>query len=242
MQPLISLRSMQKRVAWSKTHQQAGTDWTRIAAGDSCYFTLNGTTPGGKYWHFKGQKPIRFRPNRSQQLHAYAIISAHGKTELQFVSGTTGIKPQYNRKTTKKGQAAKLTGVGSEEFQEKMLQHLVPETRQLFTAAGAGEPTFLLDNAPAHRSKSTKKFYADHGIQVLQNWPSNSPDLNPIENVWGIIKPQVYRQQYTSLAELKAAVLRAWAELPQSTLRNLMLSMPKRLSKVLRQRGGYIGY
>jgi hypothetical protein len=186
------------------------------------------------------------KPNKNQQLHCYGIMSAHGTTALHFVSGTTGIKPQYTRKTTKKGQAAKLTDVGSEEFQEKMLNNLVPETRQVFAAAGDGEPSFLWENAPAHVSKSTKKFYADNGIQVLQNWPANRPDLNPIENVWGIIKPKVYRQQYTTLEELKAAVLRAWAELPQSTLRNLMLSMPRRLRRVLRsvlrQRGGYIGY
>lgn len=242
MQPLITLRSMQRRVAWAKQHLQAETDWSGVAAGDSTYFTLNGQTPDGRYWHMKGQKPIRFRPNKSNQLHAYAIMSMHGKTQLHFVSGTTGLKTQYTRKTTKKGQSSKLTGVGSEEVQDLMGQKLVPETRQLFTAAGAGEPTFLLDNAPAHVSKSTKKFFADNNIKVLQNWPANSPDLNPIENVWGIIKPQVYRQQYTTLAELKAAVLRAWAALPQSTLRSLMQSMPRRLRMVLRRRGGYIGY
>jgi DDE superfamily endonuclease len=242
MQPQITLRSMQRRLAFAKQHLRPERDWTGVAAGDSTYFTMNGQTPGGKYWHMKGQKPIKFRPNKSNQLHAYAIISVHGKTELHFVSGTTGLKQKYKRKTTKKGQSELLTGVGSEEVQDLMGQKLVPETRQLFAAAGAGEPTFLLDNAPAHVSKSTKKFFADNDIKVLQNWPANSPDLNPIENVWGIIKPQVYRQQYTTLAELKAAVLRAWAQLPQSTLRNLMLSMPRRLRRVVRQQGGYIGY
>ena len=85
-------------------------------------------------------------------------------------------------------------------------------------------------------------FLADKGVQVMPNWPSNSPDLNPIENVWGIMKQQVYRQQYTKLEELKAAVLLAWAALPQSTLRNLMAGMHKRVEKVLRLRGGYIGH
>lgn len=241
MQPLITLKSMQKRVSWSSVHKQANTDWQGVAALDSTYFTLHGSTPGGKFWHLNGQKPIRFRPNKSQQLHVYAAISAHGKTALHFASGTTGLKPQYSR-VTKQGQTVKLVGVGAQEFQELMWEKLVPETRQLFNAAGAGEPTFLLDNAPAHAAKATKKFLADKGVQVMPNWPSNSPDLNPIENVWGIMKQQVYRQQYTKLEELKAAVLLAWAALPQSTLRNLMAGMHKRVEKVLRLRGGYIGH
>ncbi|WIA23252.1 hypothetical protein OEZ85_000023 [Tetradesmus obliquus] len=196
MQPLITLKSMKKRVSWSSVHKQANTDWQGVAALDSTYFTLHGSTPGGKFWHLNGQKPIRFRPNKSQQLHVYAAISAHGKTALHFASGTPGLKPQYSR-ITKQGQTVKLVGVGAQEFQELMWEKPVPET---------------------------------------------SPDLNPIENVWGIMKQQVYRQQYTKLEELKAAVLLAWAALPQSTLRNLMAGMHKRVEKVLRLRGGYIGH
>lgn len=241
-EPFISKETRKARVAWGKQQKQARTDWSRVAALDSTYFTLRGGSPGGKVWHFKGHKPIRFKPNKNQQLHVYGLMSVHGKSSLYFVSGTTGLKKKYKRKNPRRGQSLLLSGVGSEEFCEKFEEGMLPEARQLFAAAGAGEPTFLLDNAPAHAKGGTPEFLAAKGVSVLPNWPPNSPDLNPIENAWGIIKPQVYRQEYYTLEQLKAAVLHAWAALPLSMLRNLMLSMPKRVDKVLRNRGAYIGY
>ena len=49
---------------------------------------------------------------------------------------------------------------------------------------------FQQDLAPAHSAKTTSTWFKDHGIPVL-NWPANSPDLNPIENLWGIVKREM---------------------------------------------------
>ncbi len=56
---------------------------------------------------------------------------------------------------------------------------------------------FQQDLAPAHTAKSTKSWLNDHGVGVL-DWPANSPDLNPIENLWDIVKRKMRNKRPTN--------------------------------------------
>ena len=56
---------------------------------------------------------------------------------------------------------------------------------------------FMHDGAPCHRSRVVKKFLGEKNIRRL-DWPGNSPDLNPIENLWMLLKNKVSEKQPTS--------------------------------------------
>lgn len=49
---------------------------------------------------------------------------------------------------------------------------------------------FMHDGAPAHKTKTVSKWLSDNNVRVFE-WPGNSPDLNPIENCWKVIKDKV---------------------------------------------------
>uniref|UniRef100_H3GN86 Tc1-like transposase DDE domain-containing protein n=1 Tax=Phytophthora ramorum TaxID=164328 RepID=H3GN86_PHYRM len=99
------------------------------------------------------------------------------------------------------------------------------------------------DNASIHRSKFTTAFFEEEGIRVL-DWPTRSPDLNPIENVWDLMAQIVYHngKQYDSVAELTAAIYVAWEAVDLTYLRKLIDSMPRRCIEVISKQGNTTHY
>ncbi len=95
---------------------------------------------------------------------------------------------------------------------------MLPSADQLFKDA---DFIFQQDLAPAHTAKSTKSELNDHGFGVL-DWPANSPDLNPIENPWGIVNRKMRNKRPKKADELKATVKETWASIPPKQCHKLI--------------------
>lgn len=101
---------------------------------------------------------------------------------------------------------------------------------------------FQQDSAPCHVAKKCQQWFRDQQIPVLP-WPGNSADLNPIENLWTVMKKKVSEKSPRSLSELKEAILFVWThEITPELCLKLVSSMPSRLSSVIANRGGTTKY
>ncbi len=100
---------------------------------------------------------------------------------------------------------------------------MLPSADKLY---GDADFIFQQDLAPAHTAKGTKSWFNDHGVTVL-NWPANSPDLNPIENLWSIVKRKMRDTRPNNADDLKATVKETWVSIPRQQCHKLITSMPR---------------
>ena len=101
---------------------------------------------------------------------------------------------------------------------------------------------FMQDGAPCHKSKVMSEFLSQQRIKVL-DWPGNRPDLNPIENLWDILKDKVANKQSTSAKHLQEVIKESWVkDLTREYCSTLVASMPRRLQAVFEAKGGHTKY
>uniref|UniRef100_A0A8C9YHZ6 Tc1-like transposase DDE domain-containing protein n=1 Tax=Sander lucioperca TaxID=283035 RepID=A0A8C9YHZ6_SANLU len=90
---------------------------------------------------------------------------------------------------------------------------------------------FQMDNGPKHTSKLVTKWLKDNKVKVLE-WPSQSPDLKPINNLWAALKRRVRARRPTNLTQFHQFCQEEWAKIPANYCRKLVEGNPKRLAQV----------
>jgi hypothetical protein len=98
---------------------------------------------------------------------------------------------------------------------------------------GAFNWVLMQHNTRPHLSKAMMAALSNRAVELLANWPPDSPDLNIIEVIWAIMKRRVESQQPWTLAELKHVILEVWENLSVVTINGLIAQMPLRVAKVI---------
>jgi len=107
------------------------------------------------------------------------------------------------------------------------------------TRTRQGKYYFQLDKASSHRVLHSKNFFRNNNISTLV-WPSYTPDLNPVENIWAFIKSQLFKKnkKLTTADETWEEIQRIWYFEVNSMIKNLYNFIPNRLKAVIELQGG----
>lgn len=215
---MMNAAHMKKRLAWTTEKAAWGIEeWSKVVFSDEKKWNLDGPDGMKSYWH-NSKLPERVvvkRHSGGGSVMVWGAFSSAGKTELKFVDGNQD----------------------SAHYVETLGSHLLPFLREKHVQGHI----FQHDNAPSHRARNTQEWLEANNVTTM-TWPAMSPDLNPIEHLWGILTRSVYAngRQYESKVALKAAILKVWNGLDPEVLQTLLHSMPKRCAEVTKRRGAFI--
>ena len=218
---LLTEKMKAKRLQWAKKFSDKTADfWRQVLFSDESYISL-----------FCGQ-PI------------YARRALNSSFTSKFVNQS----PKHPLKVMIWGCFAS-SGVGkikvvdstmkTDAYIEVLEKKMIPSAVDLFNN---NEFIFQDDSAPCHRSAKTKNWASSKNITSLE-WPGNSPDLNPIENLWAIVKKRIHKYRPTTKETLIAAIIKVWFhEITPETCKKLIDSMPRRIQSVIDKKGGHTKY
>lgn len=218
--PVLKSNHIAARLAFAEKYIKYPDTWQHVIFSDEKKFNLDGPDGSRYYWHDLRleRKIMSRRVQGGGSIIVWAGMSRLQKTELAYIKGR----------------------LNAASYQNLLHDHLLP----FITLIEDKNVLFQQDNAPCHTASTTLHWFQESGIKLLE-WPPSSPDLNPIENLWGILARKVYDQNKPPIAnvrQLQDRLQLCWAEIESSVLVKLVDSMPDRLVDVLKNKGKWTKY
>ncbi|CAD6199297.1 unnamed protein product [Caenorhabditis auriculariae] len=200
-----------KTVKWAKEHLNwTRQDWNKILWSDESKFLLFGSD--GIQWV---RRPIGSRYHPKYQLPT--VKHGGGSCMVWGAFSGSGIGPLH-----------RVNGIMDKHVYKDILQNqMLPHLR----ATGRGS-VYQQDNDPKH----TSLFVKSRRVNVM-GWPSQSPDLNPIEHLWEELERRCANKRAKNCNEKFAQLLSEWNQIPMSTIDTLLNSMQRRCQAVIDARG-----
>jgi hypothetical protein len=218
-QPNLTRLHIASRLLWASEKVTWGQKWREVLFSDEKKFNLDGPDGNQYYWHDLRKEPQYYskRASGGGSVMVWAAFGYGGKSSIVFLNGRQN----------------------SQDYVRVLENHLLPVGEQIC----GPNWIFQQDNASIHTSRFTKNWFEANNVRVME-WASKSPDLNPIENLWGILVRLVYSngRQFNSIPELRAEIVRSWDLITELQLKTLADSMTKRMIEVLKKNGKFIGY
>lgn len=219
--PLLSKKNRRSRLQFARDHLNWTFDmWKRVVFSDESKFNL-----------FKSDGACYVRRPRGERLNKKYVCPTvkHGGGSAMVWGCFSG----YGM-----GPLHRIVGTMDRFMYRDILRdHLLPYTEEIMPL----KHIFQHDNDPKHSSRLVKEWLGNEKIAVMQ-WPSQSPDLNPIENLWEIIDRKIRCRTYSNVSDLFKSLQESWAAIDKVVIKKLLESMPRRCAEVIKVKGYFTKY
>jgi transposase len=223
--PLLKPAHIKARLEFARKYQDwTVEDWKRVIWSDETKINRFGSD--GRRWAW------RKRGSKLQPQHVAPTVKYGGGSIMVWGCMTAqGV-----------GYMCRIDGRMDAELYCSILDDHLDETIEWY-GMDKDSTVFQHDNDPKHTSRKAKEWLGNYGIDVL-DWPAQSPDLNPIEHLWELLKRKLngYEKASHSMHELWLRVEKEWNNILKEECLRLIESMPRRVAAVLKAKGGYTKY
>lgn len=214
--PHLTPAMRKKRLAWANKYAHwTVEDWSKVCFSDESSFECHDANKRLVLHQPGTPRPTTPSVKFPTKVMVWSMMCVKGTGRLHVVEGT----------------------MNAEKYVDVLKSRMLPQAREWF---GAEEWLFMQDGAPCHTAKRSINYLASENVTVI-DWPGNSPDMNPIETLWGIMKARLRSKTITTKTDMICQLIQVWLKDASvaTTCERLIQSMPLRVRALIEAKGGH---